>query len=379
MKDTSSPKNLLFITGTRADYGKLERLALTAHKHGFSVTFFVTGMHMFDQYGLTKCEVHARKEFLVTEFINQRPGDPLDIILAKTILGFSDYIQQETPDLVIVHGDRIESLAISLVCATNYIKCAHVEGGEVSGTIDEIFRHCNTKLAWTHLVSSDLAKSRVCRLGEHPERIYNIGSPELDIHGLPTGLPLSEVKNRYDISFDKFGICIFHPVTSEIDTLTDQANSLYSALEQTDKPFIVILPNNDPGTEGLIEIINRLPKSQFRVLPSMRFLYFSELLRNSSCIIGNSSVGVREAPFLGVPSLNIGTRQTNRAVSESVVHATAFDVSSITKFIDDYWDVKFPRNSAFGIGQSSDLFLSIIQDENFWRQSFQKYFVDKLT
>ena len=161
--------------------------------------------------------------------------------------------------------------------------------------------------------------------------------------------------------------------------MTDQANSLYSALEQTDKPFIVILPNNDPGTEGLIEIINRLPKSQFRVLPSMRFLYFSELLRNSSCIIGNSSVGVREAPFLGVPSLNIGTRQTNRAVSESVVHATAFDVSSITKFIDDYWDVKFPRNSAFGIGQSSDLFLSIIQDENFWRQSFQKYFVDKLT
>jgi UDP-N-acetylglucosamine 2-epimerase (hydrolysing) len=133
-------KRLLFVTGTRADYGKLEPLALAATEAGQMVTFFVTGMHMMEKFGLTKTEVHRQSQFRVVEFTNQRDGDPQDIILAKTVIGFSDYLQEHRPDLVIIHGDRVEALACSLVCAINYIRCAHVEGGEVSGTIDELFR-----------------------------------------------------------------------------------------------------------------------------------------------------------------------------------------------------------------------------------------------
>ena len=105
----------------------------------------------------TKIEVKRLPHAIVHEFVNQRPGDPQDVILAKTMLGFSDFIVEEKPDLVLIHGDRVEALACALVCATNYVKCAHIEGGEVSGTIDEILRHCNSKLAYCHFVSSKTA------------------------------------------------------------------------------------------------------------------------------------------------------------------------------------------------------------------------------
>ena len=149
MSDANTPvsgKKLLFVTGTRADYGKLEPLAKAAQDAGFHISFFITGMHMMKRYGETRLEVKrfAGAEFF--EFVNQREGDALDFILSKTILGFSDFVHEHRPDLVIIHGDRVEALAASLVCAMRYIRSAHIEGGEVSGTIDESIRHCNTKL-----------------------------------------------------------------------------------------------------------------------------------------------------------------------------------------------------------------------------------------
>ena len=135
-------KELLFVTGTRADFGKLLPLALESYKKGFKI-FFITGMHMLEKYGGTKEEVRKYKEFETFEFLNQREGDPQDVVLAKTILGFSDYINEINPDMVIIHGDRVEAIACSIVCATNYFLSIHIEGGEISGTVDEIFRHCN--------------------------------------------------------------------------------------------------------------------------------------------------------------------------------------------------------------------------------------------
>ena len=121
-------KKLLFVTGTRADFGKLEPLAVAVRDQGLDVSFWVTGMHMMERYGLTKIEVQRVQGVSVSEFSNQNEGDPQDVILAKTVLGFSEFVRGHQPDLVIVHGDRIEALACAIVCATNYIRCAHVEG-----------------------------------------------------------------------------------------------------------------------------------------------------------------------------------------------------------------------------------------------------------
>lgn len=369
-------RDLLFVTGTRADYGKLEPLALAALDAGHRVTFFVTGMHMLEKYGLTKEEVHRNKCFSVVEFVNQRNGDPQDIILAKTVMGFSDYLQEHRPELVVIHGDRVEALACSIVCATNYVRCAHVEGGEVSGTIDEQFRHCNSKLSAVHLVSSDEAKRRVERLGEPAETIHVIGSPELDIHSRPSGVSLDEVRRRYDIASDDYGVCVFHPVTSEASNMGEQAEALFEALIASSRYHVVILPNNDPGSDSILSVIRELPKNQFRVLPSMRFNYFSELIRNARVIIGNSSMGVREAPFLGVPSLDIGTRQSNRGAAPSLFQSAATDRDKIEWFISEYWYKRFPASKGFGNGDSASSFVSLLSRSEFWERSLQKYFVE---
>ena len=362
-------KSILFVTGTRADFGKLEPLATAAAGAGFDVSFFVTGMHMLARYGLTKVEVHRTPNVAVHEFLNQRDGDPQDAILAKTVTGFSDFVAAQKPDLVVIHGDRVEALACALVCATNYIRCAHVEGGEVSGTIDEIYRHCNSKLASHHFVSSDQAGARVQTLGEDAGRIYPIGSPELDFHAGPSGVTINAVRTRYDLPDGEYGICVFHPVTSEADTIGEQARALLDSLVQSGRNYVLIAPNNDPGSTDIFAAIATLPNDRFRVLPSMRFAHFSELMKNAALMVGNSSAGVREAPFIGIPSLDIGTRQANRAQSPSVT-------AEIAKFLKEQWGIHYPRDDAFGGGSAANRFVDVIRDDAFWAGSLQKTFHD---
>ena len=367
-------KKILFVTGTRADFGKLEPLAVELIHRNYEVIFFVTGMHMLESYGLTKLEVHRLRGAQIHEFLNQRPGDALDIILSKTVGGFSDFMSENKPDLVVVHGDRVEALACSIVCATNYVRCAHVEGGEVSGTIDELFRHCTSKMACYHFVSSELAKSRIIRLGEAPETIFSIGSPELDVHSLSSAVSIDMVKKRYEITFDDYGICIFHPVTSEINTLSRQAHNFFQALIKTNRNFVTILPNNDPGSEIILEEINSLPAKKFRVLPSMRFAHFSELMKKSSIIVGNSSAGVREAPFLGITSINIGTRQNDRSQAPSIIFHAAFSSEEISDAINQNWAKKHPRDFRFGQGGAACAFADVLEGESFWENNLQKSF-----
>lgn len=370
-------RHLLFLTGTRADFGKLEPLAAAARDAGHRVTFFVTGMHMMDRYGLTKLEVQRMPGVRVHEFLNQRPGDGQDIVLAKTVVGFSDYITEHKPDLIVIHGDRIEALAGALVAATNYIPSAHIEGGEVSGTIDEVFRHCNTKLATHHFVSSDMAARRVMALGEPEEAIHVIGSPELDFHAGPSGVTLDEVRARYAIPFAEYGIAVFHPVTSEQTSMGAQAQALFGALQQSGRNFVVISPNNDPGSEAIFAVLADLPHDRFRLIPSMRFAHFSELMKHAACMVGNSSAGVREAPFLGLPSLDVGTRQTNRAVSGSVCFARAGDTAAVARFLTDQWGNRHAPDTGFGEGRAADRFVETLSRSAFWAQGLQKAFRDR--
>lgn len=365
-------KKLLFVTGTRADFGKLEPLAKAAQEAGFQITFFITGMHMMQRYGETRLEVKrfAGAEFI--EFVNQREGDALDFILAKTILGFSDFVHERRPDLVVIHGDRVEAMAASIVCAMRYIRSAHIEGGEVSGTIDESIRHCNTKLCATHFVSSEDAKARVLALGEAPERVFNIGSPELDTHAQPSGVSIEEVKARYAIPFDDYGIAVFHPVTSEVDTMGAQAASLFACLEASGKNFVVIAPNNDPGTDDIFAVIEALPKDRFRLIPSMRFNYFSELMKNAAVMVGNSSAGVREAPFLGLPSLDVGSRQNKRAQADSIHGSSAFEKEKIQLFLTNQWHHRYEVDASFGNGMASEQFVRVLNIDKYWEVRTQK-------
>ena len=369
-------RRLLFITGTRADFGKLKPLIDECVASGYDVEIFITGMHLMEEFGLTKVEVLRTEGVRFFEFVNQRDGDPQDLILTNTVTGISDHLREHHFDLVISHGDRVEALATSIVCSLNNIRSAHVEGGEVSGTVDEAMRHCNSKLCTTHFVSSEVAEQRLRRLGESYDRIFVIGSPELDVHSKPSGVSMEEVRYHYEIPFKDYGIVVFHPVVTEQDLLPRQIEQFATALAQSERQFVIIAPNNDPGHKIILDAWHDLEGRNFRLIPSMRFAYFSELMKNAALIIGNSSIGVREAPFLGVPSINLGTRQFRRSASETVIEVGDYEINHIIAAIDKAWGQTFPSHAGFGRGNAAGLFVEALKDEAFWSLPIQKVFED---
>ena len=169
----------------------------------------------------------------------------MDRNLAKTIDGFSQYISHINPDLIVVHGDRVEALAGAKVGSLNNILVSHIEGGEVSGTIDELIRHSVTKMSHVHLVANNEAKKRLIQLGEFNESIFVLGSPDLDLMNESNLPSLKKVKNYYDIIFDDYAIAMFHPTTTEYKNVRVQAKSLVKALLESDTSYILIYPNSN--------------------------------------------------------------------------------------------------------------------------------------
>ncbi|SQH74672.1 UDP-N-acetylglucosamine 2-epimerase [Shewanella benthica] len=372
-----SNKSILFLTGTRADFGKLKSLIhKTESTEGLEAHLFVTGMHMLAKYGMTAKEVEKSGFKSIYKYINQNSEDSMDIVLSKTIHGLSDYVKELKPDMIVVHGDRVEALAGAIVGALNNILVSHIEGGEVSGTIDELIRHSVSKMAHLHFVSNEGARSRLIQLGEKKESIFVIGSPDLDImksNSLPS---IEEVKSYYEIPFQDYAIVMYHPVTTEIEMLKEDVAALRQALEESDKKYVVIYPNNDLGSSIIInELLSLQGNSNFRIFPSIRFESFLTLLKNSRCIIGNSSAGVREAPFYGLPSINIGSRQHGRATAKSIFNVSA-QTEDICRVINLAFTSSFEPEKEFGGGDSDLLFINVLVDNGFWQTSKQKLFID---
>lgn len=374
----SVKKKILFLTGTRADFGKIQPLIriVEAHKD-YESMIFATGMHTLKEYGSTIDEIYKGGFENVHMFVNQFMNEPMDLILANTISGLSRYVHQERPDLIIIHGDRVEALAAAIVGALNNILTVHVEGGELSGTIDEHIRHAVSKLVHIHMVANDEAKNRLIQMGENPENIHVIGSPDIDVM-LSGKLPsLEEVKERYDIDFDDYAIGLYHPVTTELEHLDDYANAYVDALLESGLNYVTILPNNDEGTFKIFNALERLKdNSKFRSLPSFRFEYFLTLLKNAKFIIGNSSAAIREAPVYATPAVNIGSRQQGRFSHETIVNV-GNDKESIMDGIQLAMTLgKKQPSHHFGKGNSAALFEAALAEPSFWETPAQKLFYD---
>lgn len=370
-------KKILFLTGTRADFGKLKSLIRKVEESSeFEASIFVTGMHMLDKYGMTAREVEKSGFNLVYKYINQNTSDSMDVILAKTIQGLSDYSKELKPDMIVVHGDRVEALAGSIVGALNNILVSHIEGGEVSGTIDELIRHSVSKMSHIHFVSNNKARERLLQLGERDKDIYILGSPDLDIMTSPNLPSLDEVKIRYEIEFEKYAVFMYHPVTTELDTLAINIKSTIDGLIASKKNYIVIYPNNDHGSEVIISELSRLKRNpRFKVFPSIRFEFFLTLLKNATFMIGNSSAGIREMPFYGKPTVNLGSRQESRSSSQSIINIKE-DAIQIVEVIERLPYQKFEIIREFGGGNSDAIFYKLLLDERIWNTQLQKKFIE---
>lgn len=369
-------RGILFVTGTRADFGKMKPLIKEVDRSNeFEAYIFATGMHTIARYGSTINEIKKVGFKNIFSYINQdgTVNSQMDIVLANTIQGLGHYIREFRPDLIIVHGDRIEALAGAISGALNNILVAHVEGGELSGTVDELIRHSVTKLSHLHFVANDEARKRLIQMGENPETIFVIGSPDIDVM-LSDKLPsLLEVKSKYEINYSEYAIFIYHPVTTELNLLRHRIETTVDALIASRMNFVVIYPNNDTGSEIIMESFERFNNNpHFRAIPSMRFERFLTLMKNAIAIVGNSSAGIREAPVYGVPTINIGNRQMNRYDYHSILN-----VPENQELILDAFS-KLPESVIpslhFGSGGSTKLFMKQLHNPKLWNTTLQKQF-----
>jgi UDP-N-acetylglucosamine 2-epimerase (hydrolysing) len=371
-------KKIVFLTGTRADFGKLNPLMQMIEKsNDFECYIFVTGMHTLSKYGSTFQEVekHGYKNIFV--YMNQTNTTDQDIILANTITGFSNFVKEISPDMIVIHGDRIEALAGSIIGAVNNILVAHIEGGEISGTIDELIRHATTKMSHLHFVANDEAKKRLIQMGESNERIFIIGSPDIDVmksNELPS---IDEVKEYYQIRFKKYGILIFHSVTTELNMLKDQIKNIISGIIESEENFVIIYPNNDSGTNIILDEYKKIDgNKKLQIFPSLRFKYFLTLLKNADYIIGNSSSGIREAEVYGVPTINIGSRQKNRSKNEQIINIEPIKKNILKSILEVKGKKLIPTSNFSKKFDSAEKFYKLLHDKNIWKISLQKQFID---
>ena len=370
-------KKIVFLTGTRADFGKLRPLIeITESSDEFECHIFVTGMHTLSRYDFTYREVEKRGYKNIFVFMNETEGDNTDIILSNTIRGFSEYIRDISPDMIVIHGDRLEALAGAIVGSFNNILVSHIEGGELTGTIDESIRHAVSKLSHIHFVSNDNAKKRLIQMGEIEERIFVIGSPDIDImmkKDLPTK---EELTKYYDINFEKYAILIFHPVTTELEYLKNQTTEMVAAVIDSKRNYVVIYPNNDPGSDIIMKAYGKLENNQnFKIYPSLRFEYFLTLLKNADFIIGNSSSGITEAEIYNIPTINLGSRQKNRTSNNNIINIEN-QKDEILDAIAKVDGMEIKSSFSFGDGKSTNRFFNVISNDKIWNVSLQKQFIE---
>ena len=370
-------KKIIFLTATRADYGKLKKIIMSTQMlKNFKAYVFVTGMHNLKSYGNTYQQLEIDKIKNITRFFNQSLGDNRSEVLSKTAAGFSKYIKAIKPDLVVVHGDRVEPLTCSIVCCLNNVKIAHFEGGEISGTIDETFRHSISKLCNIHFVTNVVAKKRLIQMGEQRDNIFITGSPDVDLmlsKELPT---LHDTKLRYDINFKSYALAIFHPVTTDIKNLKKNILNFIKALKLSNEKYVLIFPNNDLGSELIIRQYKKIKNKKIKIFPSLRFESYLTLLKNSKFIIGNSSSGIMEAPYFGTPTINVGDRQNNRAKLKSIFNCD-YDFNVILRIIDKCKNKKkYKTQFYFGSGKSNQKIMNILKSKSIWKIKNQKQFRD---
>lgn len=378
-KEQNSPKRILFITGTRADYGKIKSIMKTMDRSDrYEVFIYVSGMHLLSQYGSTYREVLKDQYENVHVAFGQQHTDDMSYNLGVVLSNLAPYTAQVRPDMIVVHGDRIDALAGAITGALNNILVAHIEGGEISGTIDDSIRHAVSKFAHLHFVCNEEAKKRIIQLGESEKHIFVIGSPDIDIM-LGNHLPsLDKAKTYYDITFEEYAIFMYHPVTTEVAQLGEHIKKVIEALRISKRNYIVIYPNNDLGSEIILENVRKLDEEEhFAVYPSLRFEYFLTLLRHAQFIIGNSSAGIRESGIYGVPAVDIGTRQEGRYDQNTLknVQHVEESVEQITEAIRRTEEHAI-RCHNFGLGNSTEKFLQILDQEDVWKCEVQKRFVD---
>lgn len=335
----------------------------------------VSGSALLDRYG-NAVDYIEKDGFTINEKVFMVLEGENPTAMAKTtglgVMELANVFYNLKPDAVITIADRFETIATSIAAAYQNIPLIHIQGGEVTGNIDEKVRHANTKLADIHLVASEDAMQRVLKMGEEKTKVFNTGCPSIDLAKEVLDNPAFDFDplQKYggvgnDINWkDGYVVVMQHPVTTEYDEAKEDVLKTLHAVQELNIPTFWFWPNVDAGSDGTSNGIrsfreNNKPQN-IRFFKNMEPQDFLRLIKNSRCLIGNSSVGIRESAFLGVPVVNIGTRQHRRQRGQNVIDVN-YDKEEIKKAIQNRMETNgFQSEHIYGDGQSGNRIAEVL-------------------
>ncbi|MDC1047413.1 UDP-N-acetylglucosamine 2-epimerase [Alphaproteobacteria bacterium] len=378
-------KKIFFVITARPSYSRIRSVIESAKKNKYLKIYVVaTASFLSNKFG--SAYKYLEKDNLIIDYkLSTLFDDEFITGPSKStgiqIIELSTLFYNKRPDAVVTIADRYECLATAISSSYMNIPLIHIQGGEISGNIDEKVRHAITKLSDYHLVSNIDAKKRVIKLGEENKRVFNVGCPSIDIakkvkqnHRLMKSQNILKNFDGVGLSFDtsklykKYLVVLQHPVTTHANNSRKEFRETLMAVKELNIHVVWFWPNPDIGTSRASAEIrsfrerHKLNKIAFikNISPDL----FLHLLMGSMCLIGNSSVGIRECSFLRVPAVNIGDRQKNRLQGNNVINVNE-NKKEIMKAILSISNKKIIQKKIYGSGNSAEKIVSFLQNTNF--------------
>ncbi len=364
-------RKIFIITERRADYSRfkpiLEKIEMDDN---LDYDLVVTGLHLKDDHGYTINEIEKDgfKIFSTFEMFNEEEDSGAAMVrsFAKALKELPLIISKSSPDIILSGFDIAANFAVTIAGAHMNIPVAHIQGGEVTGTIDESIRHAMSKFSHYHFAANEDAKNRLIKMGEFPDKVFNVGCPSIDaILNVEND---DKILEKYSLKKDFF-IMLQHPVTTEIDKSEYQIRISLDALVESNVDALIILPNNDAGFS---QIINSIKNSNLKHVETLSLKDYVNLLKRSRGLIGNSSSGIHETATFNIPTINIGSRQQGRLRSNNVFDVN-HDKEEILKAINKCLKIKNKvYKKIYGDGNSAEKIVDLLKKIDISNEIIQK-------
>lgn len=363
-------KKILILTGSRGEWGYIRPIMrLAEERQDVQIVLVVTNMHLLESFGNSYKEIE-KDGFKIDYKIHMSLDGYNHYTHAKSLgvclTSLPDILDTEKPDWMLLAGDRGEQLMGAIAAAYTYTPVAHIQAGELSGNIDGMTRHAIGKLVHMHFASNEDAATRLIKLGEEDFRVFNVGAPQIDEMVQAEYTELQELENKFSIELkDGYILAVMHPVTEEASKAGEQAEIFVQALNYFNIPKVVILPNNDAGSNLVKEAILNFKKGEYHLYSNLKREDYLGFLKDAKCIVGNSSSGLLEAPTFKIPAVNIGRRQKLRFRGINVIDVE-FNLEDVIEAIkramsDEFRDfLKENCENPYGDGHSSERILDLL-------------------
>tara|TARA_B110001452_G_C15205065_1_gene418059 strand:+ start:370 stop:1521 length:1152 start_codon:yes stop_codon:yes gene_type:complete len=373
-------KKILVFIGSRANYSSVKSVMTEIKRHpNLKLQLVVGASALIEKYGnllnLIKKDGFKIDEKLFTLVEGENP-----ISMSKTaglgIIEMSSTLINLKPNIVITIGDRFETISTSIASTYLNIPLAHTMGGEVTGTIDESIRHATSKFANIHLVATKQSRNRVIKLGEISKNVFNVGCPRIDLvkniiksnKKIDTNAIFKHgVGEKFDLK-NRFLIVSQHPVTTEHQSSIKQITNTLQAVKKIGLPAFVLWPNADAGADGISRGIRifreKNDKLPFFYIKNFKIEQYVSLMNKTSCLIGNSSSGIREGAYIGTPTVNIGTRQNDRECGKNVIHTNYNEKNIFISIKKQLKKGKYKSEKIYGDGAAGKKIAKILSNIN---------------